>query len=67
MAQLDGEIMSGGWYLLAGVVQLVVIALRLFGVVTWPWWLVLLPVEAVGVGAIVLVVYLMTTKGNPFQ
>lgn len=36
--------------------QVVVIVLKLCGVIDWSWWLVLLPIEAIGIIATVMLI-----------
>jgi hypothetical protein len=60
-------ITEAGFLALLSVLQVVLIGLRAFSVITWPWWVVALPIEAAVAFMIWFVVYLMTTKGNPFQ
>lgn len=61
---------EAGWIVVGSVAQMVLIAIRLVGVVHWPWWAVLAPLEIVGAGVIVLIGYLSweaVIGGNPFQ
>lgn len=45
-----------------GVLQLILITLKLCKVITWPWWLVLLPIWiGIGLTAILIVIIVIAT------
>ncbi|EJT5913581.1 hypothetical protein P5E62_02430 [Clostridium perfringens] len=46
------------------ILTLIFITLKLFGVITWSWWLVLLPEIIAGVGYVIAIILFIKTRRN---
>lgn len=60
-------ITEAGWIFLATFGQAALIFAKAFDVIGWPWLLVCLPVEVLLICIIGSAIWLVSTRGNPFQ